>query len=464
MKTKTSLILLLAITVALLSVHAHPVKAAQIVPNVLEIVRTSTVSNGEVANVTQSRLVRDIYHNVLSLPSQPKHQICPAYVTAEYQLQFSHGASSLLKANVQQGGCLTVNLGNGDVRIANKAFWSLLGRTNILNNAQPALDVPEGLQPKDLQAAYALPSATAGKGQTIAIVDAYNDPKAEQDMAVYRATFGLPPCTTANGCFKKVDEHGGKHYPASDEGWSGEIALDLAMVSAICPNCHILLVEANDASFNELGNAVNTAVRLKANIVSNSYGAFEDAQTVKSDAHYYKHPGIIMIASAGDNGYGVQLPAAFNNVIAVGGTSLSHASNTRGWAETVWSGTGSGCSQYIGKPDWQKDKGCHKRSVTDISAVADPATGVAVYNTYGGYGWGVFGGTSASAPIIAGVYALAGNAAKVTSAYLYNHSSNLNPVTSGSNGICTPGYLCTAIASGYNGPTGLGTPNGIAAF
>lgn len=466
MKTKTSLILLLVITIALLSVHAQPtsVKAAQIVPNVLEIVRTSTVSNGEVANVTQSRLVRDIYHNVLSLPSQPKHQICPAYVTAEYQLQFSHGTSSLLKANVQQGGCLTVNLGHGDVRSANKAFWSLLGRTNVLNNAHPALDVPEGLQPKDLQAAYGLPSATAGKGQTIAIVDAYNDPKAEADLAVYRSTFGLPPCTAANACFRKVDEHGGKHYPAADEGWSGEIALDLAMVSAICPNCHILLVEAKDASFNDLGNAVNTAVRLKANIVSNSYGALEDAQTVKSDAHYYKHPGIVITASAGDNGYGVQVPAAFNNVVAVGGTSLSLASNPRGWIETVWSGTGSGCSQYVGKPGWQKDKGCHKRSVTDVSAVADPATGVAVYNTYGGYGWGVFGGTSASAPIIAGVYALAGNAAKVTSSYLYSHTSNLNPVTGGSNGTCIPNYLCTAITGGYNGPTGLGTPKGTAAF
>ncbi|HEY5003530.1 MAG TPA: S53 family peptidase [Ktedonobacteraceae bacterium] len=466
MKTKTSLILLLAITMTLLSVHAQPtsIEAAQIVPNVLEIVRTSTVSNGEVANVTQARLVRDIYHNVLSLPSQPKHQICPTYVTAEYQLQFSHGASSLLKANVQQGGCLTVNLGHGDVRTANQAFWSLLGRTNVLNNAHPALDVPQGLQPKDLQAAYDLPSATAGKRQTIAIVDAYDDPKAEADLAVYRSTFGLPLCSTTNGCFKKVDEHGGTHYPAADEGWSGEIALDLAMVSATCPNCHILLVEAHSASFDDLGTGVNTAVHLKANIVSNSYGALEDAQTVKSMAHYYKHRGVIIVASAGDNGYGVQVPAAFNNVVAVGGTSLSHASTPRGWAETVWSGTGSGCSQYVGKPGWQKDKGCHKRSVTDVSAVADPATGVAVYNTYGGSGWSVFGGTSASAPIIAGVYALAGNAAKITSSYLYGHRTNLNPVTSGSNGTCSPGYLCSAVSGEYNGPTGLGTPKGLGAF
>lgn len=466
MKTKTSLILLLAMIMTLLGVHTPPppVEAAHILPNMLEIVRTSTVSNGEVANVTQSRLVRDIYHNVLSLPSQPKHEICPAYVSAEYHLKFSRGASSLLKANVQQGGCLTVNLGHGDIRVANKAFWALIGRTNVLNNAHPALDVPQGLQPKDLQLAYELPSDTKGKGQTIAIVDAYDDPKAEADLAVYRAMFGLPPCTTGNGCFKKVDEYGKKHYPNADEGWSGEIALDLDMVSAICPNCHIMLVEANGASFDDLGRSVNSAVRLKANIVSNSYGAFEDAETVKSAAHYYKHPGTIITASAGDNGYGVQVPAAFSNVIAVGGTSLSRASNERGWAEAVWSGTGSGCSQYVGKPGWQRDKGCRKRSVTDVSAVADPATGVAVYNTYGSYGWGVFGGTSASAPIIAGVYALAGNAAKVNSSYLYSHSSYLNPVTVGSNGTCSPGYLCTAAIGGYNGPTGLGTPKGIKAF
>ncbi len=464
MKTKTLFVLLFVMAIVFSSTSPSSVTAAQIMPNVLTIVRTSTASNGEVANVSQTRLVRDIYHNVLSLPSQPKHEICPDYVTAEYQLQFSHGAASLLKANVQQGGCLTVNLGHGDVRSANKAFWSLLGRTNVLNNAQPAPNVPQGLQPKDLQAAYGLPSAKRGRGQKIAIVDAYDDPKAEADLAVYRSTFGLPPCTAANACFRKVDEHGGTHYPSADAGWSGEIALDLAMVSAICPNCHILLVEARSASFDDLGTSVNTAVRFKANIVSNSYGTFEDAGTVKSAAHYYKHSHAIIVASAGDNGYGVQLPAAFNNVVAVGGTSLSPASNTRGWAETVWSGTGSGCSQYINKPNWQKDKGCHKRSVTDVAAVADPATGVAVYNTYGGYGWGVFGGTSASAPIIAGVYALAGNPTKVNSSYLYSHRSNLNPVTSGSNGTCVPNYLCTATPGGYNGPTGLGTPHGIAAF
>ena len=468
MKKKYFCILLLSIMlIAFLGKYAQlpSAGAAGIVPNMLEIKRTPSISNGQVANVTQPQLVRAIYHNILTLPGQPQHEICPLYITAQYQLTFSHGASSLLHANVLQGGCLTVNLGNGDIRATNKAFWTLLEQANALNNASPVLDVPEGLGPKDLQSAYKLPSATRGKGQTVAIIDAYDDPKAEADLAVYRSAFGLAPCTMANHCFKKVDEHGGTYYPAAEQSWAGEVALDLDMVSAICPECHILLVEASSASFYDLGNSVNTAVRLRANVVSNSYGTLEDADSVKSAAHYYEHPGVVITASAGDQGYGVQLPAAFKNVIAVGGTSLSRASNPRGWTESVWSGTGSGCSQYVSKAGWQKDKGCSKRSVTDVSAVADPATGVAVYNTYGGSGWGVFGGTSASAPIIAGIYALAGNAAKANSSYLYSHSSNLNPITDGSsNGTCTPGYLCQAIAGGYNGPTGLGTPNGLGAF
>src|SRR6266516_3667175 len=322
---------------------------------------------------------------------------------------------------------------------------------------------PAGFTPNDLQNAYKLPSATAGKGQTIAIVDAYDDPNAESDLAVYRSTFGLPACTTANRCFKKVDQRGGKHYPTADQGWTGEISLDLDMVSATCPNCHILLVEARSASFDDLGAAVNTAVRLGAKVISNSYGAQEDGQSVQQFARYYNHPGVIITASAGDNGYGVELPAAFQSVVAIGGTSLSRANNTRGWTEAVWNGTGSGCSWYVNKPTWQQDQGCPRRTAVDVSAVADPATGDAVYNTYGGTGWAVFGGTSASSPIIASTYALAGNAAKTDLAHLYSHAANLNPVVEGSNGTCTPTYLCTA-GPGYNCPTGLGTPNGTGAF
>src|SRR6266496_917127 len=323
---------------------------------------------------------------------------------------------------------------------------------------------PSGLTPNDLQRAYRLPSSIAGNGQTIAIVDAYNDPNAEADLAVYRSTFGLPACTASNGCFKKVDQRGGRRYPQADGGWAGEIALDLDMVSATAPNSHILLVEADSASFSDLGYAVNTAVRLGATEVSNSYGGQENLSDATAMAHYYDHPGVPITASAGDNGYGVQLPAAFNSVIAVGGTSLSQAANARGWSESAWGGSGSGCSHYVSKPMWQKDSKCHYRTVADVAAVADPDTGVAVYNTYQSYSdWSVDGGTSAASPIIAGVYALAGNAAKINGAYLYSHRANLNDITYGNNGTCTPGYLCTS-NKGYDGPTGLGTPDGTGAF
>jgi subtilase family serine protease len=235
------------------------------------------------------------------------------------------------------------------------------------------------------------------------------------------------------------------------------------MVSAICPNCHILLVEANSSSFDDLGSSVNTAARMSATAVSNSYGGDEDSQSAKSIASYYHHPGVIITASSGDSGYGVQLPAAFNRVIAVGGISLSTARNSRGWNERACNGSGSGCSQYVSKPSWQKDSGCHKRTVADVSAVADPNTGVAVYDTYGNNGWNIYGGTSASSPIIASVFALAGNAKTINGSYLYSHSGSLNDVTSGNNGSCRTRYLCTA-GSGYDGPTGLGTPNGTGAF
>jgi subtilase family serine protease len=329
---------------------------------------------------------------------------------------------------------------------------------------QPTASAPSGLSPTNLQSAYKLPSSSAGSGQTVAIVDAYDDPNAASDLAVYRSEFGLPACTTANGCFRKVNQSGGTSYPSANRGWAEEISLDLDMVSAICPNCHILLVEASSSSLTNLGTAVNEAVALGANTVSNSYGGSEGSGET-AYASYYNHPGHIITASAGDSGYGVSIPAAFNTVVAVGGTSLYTASNSRGWTETVWSGTGSGCSSYISKPSWQTDSGCSRRTVNDVSAIADPNTGVSVYDSYGGVGgWLVFGGTSVSSPIIASVYALAGNASSVNAASsLYSHSSDLFDVTSGSNGSCGGSYLCTAQV-GYDGPTGLGTPDGTGAF
>ncbi|HEU5425355.1 MAG TPA: S8 family serine peptidase [Actinocrinis sp.] len=329
--------------------------------------------------------------------------------------------------------------------------------------------LPAGYGPTDLRSAYGI-AASGSRSATVAVVDAYDDPKAAADLAVYRSTYGLPPCTTANGCFRKVDQTGGTHYPPSDPGWAGEISLDLDMVSAICPGCSILLVEASTADFADLGAAVNKAIALGARFVSNSYGGGEDSSDPSADAAYFNHPGVAITASAGDSGYGVEYPAASRYVTAVGGTSLTRAANARGWTEAVWStssaeGTGSGCSAYTAKPLWQTDKSCGKRTVSDVSAVADPDTGVAVYDTDGSAGWNVYGGTSAAAPIIAGVYALAGTprASDFPAAYPYRNPNQLWDVTGGSNGTCTVKYYCSAIA-GYDGPTGLGTPHGLAAF
>lgn len=331
----------------------------------------------------------------------------------------------------------------------------------------PIQGAPSGYGPADLQSAYALPSSSAGSGQTVAIVDAYDDPTAESDLGVYRAQYGLSACTTANGCFKKVGESGTSSLPAANASWGQEISLDLDMVSAICPNCHILLVEASSTSYVDLGTSVNTAANLGANAISNSYGGGESsAETTSYDA-YYNHPGHAITVSSGDSGYGVEYPAASRYVTAVGGTSLSRASNSRGWSETAWSGAGAGCSAYEAKPSWQTDTGCARRTVADVSADANPNTGVAVYDStayQGASGWLVFGGTSVASPIIASVYALAGNGGSVNyGSSPYGHLSSLFDATSGSDGSCGGTYLCTAKA-GYDGPTGLGTPNGAGAF
>jgi N-acetylneuraminic acid mutarotase len=357
---------------------------------------------------------------------------------------------------------------------------------------------PQGYGPADLQSAYALPSATAGKGATVAIVDAYDDPTAESDLAAYRSQYGLPACTTADGCFRKVNQDGGSEPPARDAGWAEEISLDLDMVSAACPNCHILLVEADDSSVQNLGIAENEAVALGAKYVSNSYGTNPGASTLTAelqqwDTAYYDHPGVVITAATGDDGWNgyqsTEFPASSPHVVAVGGTTLTRdPSSPRGWSESVWedTGGGSGCSG-LPQPSWQTLPGptgladCG-RVVADVSADADPDTGVAVYDTYGGAeGWGVLGGTSAASPLIAAVYALAGAPVGGTypASYLYANPSALNNVTTGNNwssgdlGDCTtvssngqalwPAYMCNG-EPGYNAPSGLGTPEGVAAF
>ncbi len=332
-----------------------------------------------------------------------------------------------------------------------------------------AAATPAGYGPTQLQTAYALPSASGGSGQTVAIVDAYNDPNAASDLAAYRKQFNLPACPVST-CFRQVSQTGTTSLPAGDPGWSEEISLDLDMVSAICPNCHILLVEAKSPTLANLAAATNEAAKLGATEISNSYGGSESG--VSSYASAYNHPGIAITASAGDDGYGVSFPASATTVTAVGGTSLTLNSSSQRTRETVWNGTGSGCSRTFAQPSWQtpvlpKAGVCSRRVVGDVSAVADPGTGVAVYDTYQESGWLVFGGTSVSAPIIASVYALAGNASSDTGEplpYALGHQgTNLFDVTSGTNGSCGRSYLCTA-GAGYDGPTGLGTPIGAGAF
>ncbi len=340
-----------------------------------------------------------------------------------------------------------------------------------------------GLDPQDLQSAYDIPT-TGGSSQTVAVVDAFGYPAAESDLAKYRSKYGLSPCTKANGCFKKVNEKGeeGK-YPEAEPGWEEEAGLDLDMVSAACPECKILQVEASGELPAETGASVNTAARLGATEISNSYGYPEEYEpwcgTTGCTAYDsdFVHPGIAVLASAGDSGYdnvydelhSPSFPAASPNVIAVGGTGL-HKSKTaaRGWTENVWgepgrrSGTGSGCSHFQSKPAWQTDSGCAKRTDNDVSAVAACESPVSVYVTALG-GWELLCGTSASSPLMAGIVAHESEAERALGAEgFYKDPAALFDVTRGSNGTCTtePEYLCTAEV-GYDAPTGLGTPDGV---
>jgi subtilase family serine protease len=323
------------------------------------------------------------------------------------------------------------------------------------------------LSPAQLQDAYKLTGATSG-GRTVAIVDAYGYPNLEQDLATYRSYWGLPACTTANGCLKIMDQRGGTAFPRMDVGWAGEQALDVDAVSAICPDCKIVVVQADSASIVNLGTAVNTAAKQAGVVaISNSYGGGDLADS--SYGSYYNHPGIAVTASTGDNGYqGASFPASSSYVTAVGGTSLVAAGNTRGWTETVWSGAGSGCSSSNAALSAAStyDTGCARRAMADVSAAADPGKGgMAVYypTSRRSSTWAQVGGTSESAPIIASVYALSGNTAGYANAIPYAHAGSLFDVTSGSNGTCPTTQWCHA-RTGWDGPTGLGTPNGTGAF
>ena len=402
-----------------------------------------------------------------------------------------------------------------------------------------------GLRPQDLHTAYQLPTS-GGSAQTIAIVDAYNDPHAEADLKVYDKEFLLPECTAGNKCFRQVNENGeagNLPFPENQEaltaaeatcannaieeevredacreveeaiGWTEEISLDIEVAHASCQSCHIVLVEASSPAYKDLEAAENTAAGLGATEISNSWGGGEPAH----DSSAFNHPGVVITASSGDEGYlnwmaanslargFPQYPASSPHVIAVGGTRLELNAPANTWqSEAVWNGrgaSGGGCSLRFNAQPWQLNVadwslvGCGgKRAVADVSADADPYTGVAVYDSQPGEEaetWRALGGTSLASPLIASVFALAGGAHGVNypAQTLYENEINspgsLHDVVSGSNGKCTmplkergisgcpasdeAAASCSSKAicfagTGFDGPTGVGTPEGLAAF
>ncbi len=306
--------------------------------------------------------------------------------------------------------------------------------------------------PANLHSAYNLPTTASGT-PTVAIVDAFNDPKAASDLATYRSTFGLPACTTSSGCLRIVNQNGGTRLPRSDSGWAVEESLDLDMVSAICENCHILLIEASSPTNTNLGTAVNTAVRLGAIAVSNSYGENEFSSESSPCSSFYQHNHVAVTASSGDSGLGVSYPAVCPTVIGVGGTTLNADGSETDWNTSSTEGAGGGCSAFIPIPSWQSSSltGCGRKAVSDVSAVADPNTGVFVYDTFNEPGFLEVGGTSASSPIIAATFALAGNVSRSTypaSLLWRNFNSGL--------------FEVSGVRYSFQG--GLGSPDGTSDF
>lgn len=343
------------------------------------------------------------------------------------------------------------------------------GKPSKGGQPQPASSTPPpaGKTPADIQSAYNITGLASG-GRTVAVVDAYGYPNLERDLGVYRSQFGLPACTVSNGCLKIMDQNGGNKLPAFNSGWADETALDVDAVSAACPDCKIVVVQAKTAGLTDLGTAVATAANQPGVVaISNSYGGGDSADSTYGA--YYNHPGIAVTASTGDNGYtGSSYPSSSSYVTAVGGTSLVKNTSARGWGETAWSGSGSGCSSVNAALPAAAafGTGCSKRASADVSAVADPQTGLSVYapTSSTASSWSQYGGTSLSSPLIAAMYALSGNTGNSTTlanSLPYTHSGNFNDVTSGSTGTCPTSQWCLS-GSGWDGPTGVGTPNGVA--
>jgi hypothetical protein len=329
--------------------------------------------------------------------------------------------------------------------------------------------VPDGFGPADLQAAYQIdPNAIVGT-PVVAIIDAFGYKNLEADLGHYRATFGLPPCTKANGCLTIVNQDGKASPlppdPPANDDWTVETALDVDMVSAACPKCKIVVIQANSDQDDGLFIANNTAATLGVTTVSNSWGAPETAQNpfVQLES-FFNHPGLAIFASGGDTGFdssgaGPGYPATSAFVIGVGGTSLFQDNSARGFSESTWVDGGAGCSLSIPKPSFQNGiSPCDFRASTDLSAVADPQTGVAVFNTNAG-GFTIVGGTSAASPLVASMFAASGHG-DATPALIAANPQAFFDVVDGSDGNCG-NVLCNA-GPGWDGPTGVGTPSGAA--
>jgi len=330
------------------------------------------------------------------------------------------------------------------------------GSASPMFRVRPAItSAPSGLSPATIKSVYGFStSASIGAGKTIAIVDAYDDPTAANDLVVFSSKFGLPACTSANGCFKKVSQTGTTRYPQANSGWALEISLDVQWAHAIAPGAKILLVEASSSSFSNLMAAEDYA-GAHANYVSNSWGASEFSGETAYDSNFLQ-PGVSYFVAAGDSGLPAQWPSASPNVISVGGTTLSFSGGSF-ISETGWSGGGGGCSAYETATSAQlafsgfSQVNCGtKRATPDVSLDANPASGVSVYDStrYSGQsGWWVVGGTSISSPMWAARSADAG--VWVNAAYVYGSAISFRDITTGNNGAaCLVGFdLCSGRGS-----------------
>jgi hypothetical protein len=346
--------------------------------------------------------------------------------------------------------------------VCSGARFNCYSRIRVNNAGQPDTTVL-GYTPGLLAQAYHLDTSRSPNA-TIAIVDAYGYPNAESDLAAYRANYGLSACTVASGCLTIVNQNGQTTplpaAPPSGDDWTIETALDLDMASAACPNCKLLLVQANDDQSDGLFIANDTAATLGATVVSNSWGEPESDGIAAEETHF-NHPGIGYFVASGDYGWnmggnGPSYPSTSVHVTAVGGTSLIQADSPRGWTEFAWSSSGSSCSNNIAAPSWQQTTACTMRATADVSAVADPNTPPLIYNSANG-GYLAVGGTSAASPFVAGVYALYGLGAAAPG-WAESKASSFYDVISGTNGLC--GTVLCDVRNGWDGPTGVGTPNG----